>query len=170
MTSKSQQHGAFGSLEIMIEHLQQAFRDQIRQLTSNNKDPWTLAREFIGAIDWSERWLQAILAMHAGLLALVLCCRRNQAVQIGVFLFAALAVFFAEPINALGAEYWEDFARQPYFDKRGAFYSGVVSVPLVLIMLVVVVNLVSGALTDMVMLKREQMHRRRIRAERTKLA
>ncbi len=49
-------------------------------------------------------------------------------------------VYMGERINKLGAQHWQRFSRQDYFDKRGTFYSAVVSGPLLLIMLAVLVR------------------------------
>ena len=147
-----------------VKEMQRQFKDIQR-----GKDPLTLLREFVGAIDWSERWIQAIVVLHLALLATTIWHRRNMLVQLTVFTFGATVIFMAEPLNALGAEYWEEFARQPYFDKRGAFYSGVVSLPLVVILLIVLVNLVSATIEDMVFVKRRQAMARARRAQGTKL-
>ena len=159
-------------MDALLTDVQHAFKDIRRQLAEaqGGESLWTHVREFIAAIDWSERWIQAIVGAHAITLLAVITWRRNVAMQLCVFGCAAAVVFFAEPINALGADYWEEFAKQPYFDKRGAFYSGVISLPLVLIMMVIVVNLVSCTLSDVILLKREQALQRRRRAERTKEA
>lgn len=51
----------------------------------------------------------------------------------------------AERLNTLGAEHWELFSQQNYFDKRGVFFCTLVSGPLVLILLVVLVSGGAGA-------------------------
>ena len=112
---------------------------------------------FIHAIDWNERWIQSILLFHGFLLLTTLIYRRNSTVQLSIFLVALGVVGCAQPLNSLGAEYWEDFATQPYFDKYGAFFSALVSCPLVLVMLVVLVNCIWIAVSEMVSLKRRQL-------------
>ena len=112
---------------------------------------------FIHAINWNERWIQSILLFHGLLLLTALMYRRNSTVQLCIFLVALGVVACAQPLNSLGAEYWEDFATQPYFDKYGAFFSAVVSCPLVLVMLVVLVNCIVIAVSEMVELKRKQL-------------
>lgn len=54
--------------------------------------------------------------------------------------FAALTVFLAERINAFLAKHWKSFAKQPYFDPHGVFFSAVVSAPLLLVMFFLVVR------------------------------
>jgi transmembrane protein 18 len=112
---------------------------------------------FVNAIDWNERWIQSILLFHGLLLVSALTYRRNSTLQLTVFVIAMSIVALAQPLNSLGAEYWEEFASQPYFDKNGAFFSAVVSCPLVLVMLVTLMNCVVIAVSEMVVLKRKQL-------------
>lgn len=42
------------------------------------------ASAFAAAVDWSERWIQALLAFHALLWCVVLANRRNMGVQVRV--------------------------------------------------------------------------------------
>lgn len=151
---------SFEDLFEQVSGLIREFRYQHQEIT-RGKGPSQLFSEFIAAIDWSERWIQAILATHVFLLVTVLWFRKNSAVQIAVFLLACMIVFLAQPLNSLGAEFWEHFARQPYFDKRGAFFSGAVSLPLVLIMIIIVVNLVIDTVTTMWHLKRMELQKQR---------
>ena len=129
---------------------------QNQELTQG-RSPGQLFRAFVGAIDWSEWWIRSIVALHGVLLVTVVLGRRSTTVQLAVFALCCAIIFLAEPLNALGAEYWEQFATQPYFDKRGAFFSGVVSCPLVVIMVVVVANLVIDTIRTMVRVKRMQL-------------
>lgn len=112
---------------------------------------------FIHAINWNERWIQSVLLFHSLLLLTALIYRRSSTVQLSIFLVALAVVGCAQPLNSLGAEYWEDFATQPYFDKYGAFFSAVVSCPLMLVMLVVLINCIVIAVSEMVELQRRQL-------------
>lgn len=53
---------------------------------------------------------------------------------------AAALIYCGERLNALLAENWKSFAKQPYFDKAGIFFSAVVSVPWLLAMFVLLVS------------------------------
>jgi hypothetical protein len=53
---------------------------------------------------------------------------------------AVLVVLFGETLNSLGAQHWEAFATQPYFDANGVFFSAVISAPLMVIMFLVLVG------------------------------
>ena len=112
---------------------------------------------FFHAIDWRERWIQGILLFHVVLLVVAVTNRRSSSTQLTIFLVALGIVGCAQPLNGIGAEYWEEFATQPYFDKNGAFFSAVVSCPLVFVMLVAIVNCIMIAVSEMVKLKRKQL-------------
>jgi hypothetical protein len=113
--------------------------------------------EFLLAVDWTESWIQAILVMHLGLAAVAIFCRRNMTIQLVIFVTAVAIVALGEQLNALGAEFWEEFSRQPYFDKHGAFYSTVVAFPLILVMCGILINCCVRTTLDMIILKRRQL-------------
>jgi hypothetical protein len=60
---------------------------------------------------------------------------------------AALVVYNGEALNGLGAEHWQSFSKQPYFDGNGIFYSAVVSAPLMIIMFIILVGAVGSIRT-----------------------
>ena len=55
-------------------------------------------------------------------------------------MFAASTVYMAERLNAYLAANWQTFAKQPYFDEQGIFFSAMVSAPLLLTMFLLVVS------------------------------
>lgn len=64
----------------------------------------------------------------------------SQDLEIQDCVLAALIVFMAERLNTLLAQHWKSFAKQPYFDPHGIFFSAVVSAPLLLVMFFLVVR------------------------------
>ena len=149
----------FKSVQDVFEHFKQSIagmQEQIQQ-HSGGQSLRALVSDFVNAIDWSERWIQAIIATHIVLLGASIIWRRSMAVQLSIFAVGCSIVFCAQPLNSLGADYWEEFARQPYFDSRGAFFSGVISLPLVLIMTVVIVNIVISTLQEAARLQRRKL-------------
>lgn len=142
--------------------------------------------EFIRAIDWSERWIQAILAVQACILLTLIIFRNNMAVQNTIFALsgtslgvayytiiasilrmhvyynsddddAVVVIYKADALNAWGARHWEDFAKHNYFEKNGAFVSAVISAPLLFGMLIVLVNLAVHFIQTLVLMKTEQL-------------
>lgn len=103
---------------------------------------YTATMGFVHAVDWSEYWLQALLATHVVLLLLVIATRRRFWLQVGIFLGISAAVRAAEPLNSFAHEHWRRFARQDYFGRNGTFMAVVYCAPLLLILLVQLVRCV----------------------------
>jgi transmembrane protein 18 len=147
-----------------FQNLQREVLQQAKKTVNAEKEGlWNVILGFVHAVDWGERWIQCILLVHVVLILLVLVFRRNSNVQLVVFSIAVLLIAMAQPLNSLGAEHWDLFATQPYFDKHGAFISAVLSCPLVLIMCVILVNCAAIAISDAVRLKREQLKRQKLK-------
>ncbi|PRW60822.1 Transmembrane 18 [Chlorella sorokiniana] len=125
-------------------------------------------RRFIAAVDWSERWIQALLAFHLTLLILVVALRRVPGFHFAVFVGIMPIVYCAERINRLAGQHWRAFAKQNYFDPQGIFTSAVLSAPLLLIMFVLLVNYLITTSVLLVRMKRKELEfkaRQRRRAE-----
>ena len=54
-----------------------------------------------------------------------------------------MVVYNAETLNAMLAQHWKRFAKQPYFDDHGIFFSAVVSTPMLLTMFFLLVRTLS---------------------------
>ncbi|KAI8106746.1 hypothetical protein M9434_001400 [Picochlorum sp. BPE23] len=121
--------------------------------------------EFIRAIDWSERWIQAILAVQACILLTLIIFRNNMVVQNTIFALSVVVIYKADVLNAWGARHWEDFARHNYFEKNGAFVSALISAPLLFGMLIVLVNLAMHFIQTLVLMKTEQLKKAKAKAK-----
>eukprot|EP00889_Picochlorum_renovo_P006139 jgi/Picre1/33169/NNA_008494.t1 len=121
--------------------------------------------EFIRAIDWSERWIQAILAVQACILLTLIIFRNNMVVQNTIFALSVVVIYKADVLNAWGARHWEDFARHNYFEKNGAFVSALISAPLLFGMLIVLVNLAIHFIQTLVLMKTEQLKKAKAKAK-----
>lgn len=139
--------------ESVFDDVRQAARD----LQRGSKDYWSSTLGFLHAVDWSEPWLQGLIGCEVGLLLAALIWRRTPHVQLAILVACGAIIWLAEPINRLCAEYWEAFATQPYFDKRGSFVAGVVLVPLLFVMLVCLCNFLTQVIGEMIALKRRQL-------------
>ena len=51
----------------------------------------------------------------------------------------AICIYKAESLNAFCAEHWRSFAKQPYFDENGVFWSALISGPLLVLLLCILV-------------------------------
>ncbi|KAF2356065.1 Transmembrane protein 18 [Trinorchestia longiramus] len=114
---------------------------------------------FLMSIDWNESWLQAILATHVLLLVAVWLLRRFFYLLAGLFLLILATVYNAEAINKYGAQNWNRFSRQQYFDSSGMFISLVFSLPLISICLVIMMLWVYQSASLLITLKRKEIQR-----------
>merc|ERR1739848_63247 len=123
----------------LVNEVKKAFVDE-----RTGKNALTLAveqaKQFLHAIDWTERWLQVLLAVEALLLVVVLLTRRHTTFQGCLFLAPGAVVYCARYLNASCAEHWELFSNQNYFDEAGLFISVVLSGPLLIVNMAIVVN------------------------------
>ena len=83
-----------GHLEGMIEHVLGQVRESFAAANGGNvtqafESPYDLAMGFIHAVDWSERWIQALIAAEVALLALVALTRGRQMVQCVIFVLTS---------------------------------------------------------------------------------
>ena len=111
---------------------------------------------FYHAIDWSERWLLALLCFHLCVWLVVVGTRRHNTVQM-VLLVALLAVVrSAEWINGVAGRHWELFASQQYFDKHGVFVSVMLSVNLLLAAFFILGNALRASVAMLIEVKKKE--------------
>lgn len=111
---------------------------------------------FYHAIDWSERWLLALLLFHLCVWLVVVGTRRHNTVQM-VLLVALLAVVrAAEWINGVAGRHWELFASQQYFDKHGVFVSVMLSVNLLLAAFFILGNALRASVAMLIEVKKKE--------------
>jgi len=104
---------------------------------------------FRAAVDWSEQWIQGLMAFHVVIFIMFLILRNNVDFQTALFLLICLLVGLSERINTFCAKNWQNFSKQNYFDEHGTFASTLFSGPLLVIgfaMLINFLRLTSSAL------------------------
>ena len=111
---------------------------------------------FRAAVDWSERWIQGVLAWHASLWVVFLVFRKVYEVQVGLFFGVTVAVGLAERLNALGAAHWEKFATQNYFDDHSIFAGALFCAPMLALSLCMLLNFLHLAAHMLVDVKRRE--------------
>ncbi|EFN59942.1 hypothetical protein CHLNCDRAFT_133015 [Chlorella variabilis] len=141
-----------GALEFVMDDLRQKWRE-----LSGGPSVSEGLKQFFHAVDWSERWIQGLMAFHLLLLILVLLYRRFPVVHAAIFLGTMPLIYFAERINGLAARHWRSFAKQNYFDSQGIFTSAMLSAPLLLIMFVILVNYLVSTSVLLVKMKRKEL-------------
>ncbi|PNW87543.1 hypothetical protein CHLRE_02g142150v5 [Chlamydomonas reinhardtii] len=146
-------------MEELTGPLEEVFKDLKRQWKDfQEAEPFLhVVQGFIHAIDWRERWIIGILVFHAVMLLAALTTRKSSLIQGTIFLIAAATVWGSERLNALGAEHWQSFAGQNYFDRTGVFMSVLVSGPLLLAMFIVLINYLISCSAMLVEAKRKEL-------------
>lgn len=114
------------------------------------------AQAFYHAVDWGERWIQALLAWHGVCWLVFAVFRRDYAVQCGLFFGICGCVGLAERLNTLGRTHWERFSTQNYFDERGVFAGTIFCAPLLSLSFCMLINFLCLASTLLVDVKRRE--------------
>ena len=114
-------------------------------------------KEYVGAINWTEPFVLALVGFHVSILALLFASRSRAEVQNAVFLLSVVIVLNAERLNRFLSSHWHLFVRENYFDEGGAFISLLVSLPLVFNMLVVLLNYAVMFMQTLVVMQQERL-------------
>jgi len=105
------------------------------------ESPMHLLSDFVESVTWSEPFILGLIVFQIVVLTAVLVSRRKLVLQVVWFVFIAVSVFFAEPLNNWGRQNWPSFSTQNYFDRNGLFAMIFFAGPLLLIANVILVNL-----------------------------
>lgn len=122
--------GSFGDFMAGIE---ESMTNLMKASAKAPKDAYEHYQAFTAAINWKEKWIQALLAFHVFLFLITIFTRKKTDIQACIFFTICVIVFFLERINEYGSHHWREFATQNYFDKHGAFMGFMVATPLLLI-------------------------------------
>ncbi|KAG1670382.1 hypothetical protein FOA52_000142 [Chlamydomonas sp. UWO 241] len=139
--------------------LEEVFKDLKEKWKEFQEEPpfSDVVMGFVSAVDWKETWIQALMATQVVVMLLALFTRKSVVLQSVLFFVAAATIYMAERLNALGDAHWEKFSKQAYFDKRGVFFSTLVSGPLILAMLVLLINYLVTCSVMLVKAKRQEL-------------
>ncbi|GLC46200.1 hypothetical protein PLESTB_001534300 [Pleodorina starrii] len=160
-------------MEELTGPLQEVFKDLRRHWKAfQEAEPFLhVVQGFINAIDWREPWIMGILAFHVVMLVTALATRKRGGVQLFTVLVSGGTIFSAERLNRLGAQHWEKFSGQNYFDATGVFMSAVVSGPQLLVMFIILINYLINCVGMLVEAKkRELIYKAKQRAKEAKAA
>jgi len=131
----------------------------LRSMKGLNATETTFYEDAVGfyhAVDWSERWIQALGAFHLVAWLLVFFTRRQNEMQMVLLIVILGLVYSAEWINKYAAARWDQFATQKYFDDRGVFVSVTFCAPLLLLAFCILINALRSAMTLLVEVKKLQ--------------
>ena len=151
------------------QDLEAHFTDMMKQGSRAPQDAYEHMQAFLAAIDWSERWIQGILASHCVLFLVSIVWRKNIDVQMAVLGIIVMLVFGSERLNAMGNVHWRSFATQNYFDGHGTFAGAVFCAPLLFIAFCQLINLLILASSALITAKRlELKHKKKTERESQK--
>ena len=120
---------------------------------------------FFHAINWQEPFIVALVTWHVLVLLGALGTSRFIIPHAVLFVVLCLLVLCAQPLNALGAAQWQDIATQNYFDDGGVFVSLTFSLPTMVVLMGMLVNIVWSAGSLMIKVKRAEVARRKPKAD-----
>lgn len=115
---------------------------------------------FRSAIKWSEPFIMGLITFHIVILftTLFVTTRRCGIVpRMLLLFFVAVMVRSAEMLNRYGANNWETFATQNYFDEKGIFISIMMSAPLLMVSFIMLISYLREASGLLVQVKRQQL-------------
>ena len=127
--------------------LKTAGADIQKQLDTKARS-WTVAEAatgFMHAIDWTEPLLLGILGWHLLMICLAIATRNHTWTHAALFTYLCGQVLLAEQMNSFGRQHWQDLASQDYFDEQGVFISVLMSLPTVILLLAMLINMVRTA-------------------------
>ena len=125
---------------------------------------------FKSAVRWSEPFVVSLLAFQVVMFLLCVWIarpNRGTAVRIAFMVTIGIIVRSSEYLNRLGAERWESFATQDYFDKQGVFVLTFLSGPLLLDCIFLLMMFVREASQLLVQVKRNELERKKKKQQAT---
>ncbi|XP_052695984.1 transmembrane protein 18-like [Crassostrea angulata] len=111
---------------------------------------------YIASIDWTEKWLIALVMFHFTCFFLIIVTRKSGLLQAIIFITLLLSVYFAENLNEMAAKHWQVFTKEQYFDSDGLFFSTVYSTPVLfncLLLLFIWMSNLGAAVSEMRQMK-----------------
>jgi hypothetical protein len=81
--------------------------------------------------DWSEWWLVSVQTFHVLMFCLVIVSHRANwhLLSAVTFLFLLTLMYFAQTINTLAAQNYDQFTKEQYFDSDGLFITLILLLP-----------------------------------------
>ena len=157
-------NSTLGGYEVSWEGLQNATSEATTQAYDE-------AHKFFLAVDWSEPWIQAMLSFHFLIWSVwVVSTMRGCSSEFKIILFVICAALCgsASLLNSLGAEHWEKFSSENYFDEHGVFLAITWCTPLVVLLLFLLLQMLFDVAKLMVNIKVQQLKRKRGKEQKKK--
>lgn len=123
------------------------------------KSAWENIQAFKAAINWTEPFILFLLGFHLIIsIAAILSTKRgglrSRMIVMGIIF---ITVRLAEKLNDYGANEWERFASQNYFDSRGVFVSLMLSAPLLVVSACMLIAIIREASMLLIEVKKHEL-------------
>eukprot|EP01062_Namystynia_karyoxenos_P054879 TRINITY_DN4546_c0_g1_i1.p2 TRINITY_DN4546_c0_g1~~TRINITY_DN4546_c0_g1_i1.p2 ORF type:complete len:291 (+),score=121.48 TRINITY_DN4546_c0_g1_i1:84-956(+) len=120
------------------------------------------AAGFVSAVDWTEPWIQFVLAFHVGLWLMFAAGTWfgwSAEMKMVFFITIGLLAAAASPVNswAMRDDNWKLFSAQKYFDQSGAFLAVVWCGPILALTFLVLISMLLDVGRLLVQTKRAQI-------------
>lgn len=96
--------------------------------------------KFLAHIDWSEPWLQGLVAFHIISFFVVILTRKRVNFQGTLFVILLISIGLTEKTNEYMASNYKQYFKQQYFDSHGMFISFVYSAPVLVNCVIILIN------------------------------
>jgi hypothetical protein len=117
-------------------------------------------RGFVRTVDWSETWLQALLAAHVLTFLAIVVFRNSMRVQTTLFFALLVLCWLASYVDAWAAANWKLFTKFNYFNRGGGLFVAVVyAAPMMFNAMLILINFLRELARMLVIVKREQIRR-----------
>lgn len=118
-----------------IKDIEQSTIDSFNQENPYEQSFYNDAAGFVAAVNWQEdgHWLAIFPVIHVVYFSLVICFRRVEIIQLGIFFSICGLLFALEYVNVFLQDHWREFSTQNYFDSHGLFLGIMLAGPLLVI-------------------------------------
>lgn len=149
----------------MLDAAQADLAAQMAARRSQESSPYEVIMGFAHAVNWKEPLIVAMLTWHVLACVAAVATSGELMLHTGLFFILGALVLAAYPLNMLGSQHWQEVATQDYFDDGGVFMSVMWSLPQVLVLLGMLVNIVWKTGQTMVRVKVLQLKAKRRKAQ-----
>lgn len=153
--------GATSGLADLMGSLEEKVHEMAREAGNAPKTFYEDVQAFGAAVDWSEWWIQALLAGHAVLWVVALSTRKSFNFQVALFFLICALVWASETLNTLAHRSWRSFSTQDYFDSAGFFIAVMYSGPLLLLAMLQMMNFLALSAELLVVVKKNELKQQR---------
>jgi len=123
------------------------------------RSTWENIQAFKAAITWGEPFILCLIGFHLIIIMAAILSTKRGGLGSRMFVMGVIFVTVrsAERLNDYGANEWERFATQNYFDSRGIFVSLMLSAPLFLVSACMLIAIIREASMLLIEVKKHEL-------------